>query len=263
MLEASHGAIDVWCVYYDAIRDEGLLAQYWDMLSAPERVRQQQFYFPADRHRYLVTRAAVRTILSRYAALAPAQWEFANNAYGRPAIANPGMAPGLVFNLSHTSDLIVVGVTRGLELGVDTEPMTARAAPLEQAGYFFSASESAALRALPLAMQPTRFFQYWTLKESYIKARGKGLSIPLTDFGFELGPGTDGILGVDPRLKDDPARWHCWQYRADGDYLVSICASALHATPPAIRFWKSVPLAGDCAAAFALLARTRHPQAPA
>ncbi len=263
MLEASAGAVDVWCVYYDAIRAEDLLAQYWDMLSPAERVQQQRFYFPADRHRYLVTRAAVRTILSRYAALAPTEWEFANNAYGRPSIANPGVAPGLAFNLSHTSDLIVVGITRDLELGVDTEPMTARPAPLEQADYFFSSRETAALRALPVSMQQARFFQHWTLKESYIKARGMGLSIPLADFGFEFGPGTGVTLSVAPRLNDDPARWHCWQFQADGGYLVSICASALAPAPPAIRFRKVVPLGADCAADFPLLARTRHAQAPA
>lgn len=54
------------------------------MLSTEELRQQRRFYFERDRHRYLVTRAMVRTVLSKYAAIAPEQWRFTTNSYGRP-----------------------------------------------------------------------------------------------------------------------------------------------------------------------------------
>jgi 4'-phosphopantetheinyl transferase len=80
---------------------------------------------------------------------------------------------------------------------------------LDVADRFFSPSEVAALRALPREEQLDRFFFYWTLKESYIKARGMGLAIPLSQFSFELDSARErGIrIRFDPELKDDPARW--------------------------------------------------------
>jgi 4'-phosphopantetheinyl transferase len=54
-----------------------------------------------------------------------------------------------------------------------------------------------------------RFFLYWTLKESYIKARGMGLALPLSAFSFELdSPGSGVRVQFDPSLADDPGRWH-------------------------------------------------------
>jgi 4'-phosphopantetheinyl transferase len=64
----------------------------------------------------------------------------------------------------------------------------------------------AALRALPLSQQRARFFDFWTLKEAYIKARGLGLSLPLERFWFTVSAGAIGI-DIDPSLGDHPARW--------------------------------------------------------
>jgi 4'-phosphopantetheinyl transferase len=49
-----------------------------------------RFRFGNDQRRYLLTLVLLRTVLSRYAVLDPAQWSFALNAYGKPEIANPG-----------------------------------------------------------------------------------------------------------------------------------------------------------------------------
>jgi 4'-phosphopantetheinyl transferase len=39
---------------------------------------------------------------------------------------------------------------------------------------------------LPESPQRQRFFELWTLKESDVKSRGMGLSIPLNKFPFDL-----------------------------------------------------------------------------
>ena len=112
MLALDPGQIHLWFVFCDEIADESLLRQYREMLTEEERNQEQRFHFPKDRHRYLLTRALVRTTLSRYAAIAPSQWRFSADAYGKPAIINQDPLVGKIsFNISHTQGLIVLGVT--------------------------------------------------------------------------------------------------------------------------------------------------------
>jgi 4'-phosphopantetheinyl transferase len=80
------------------------------------------------------------------------------------------------------------------------------------------------LQTLPEPLQPLRFFQYWTLKESYIKARGMGLSIPLDRFSFDASQPTRITFSVDPILEDDAAHWTFWQWSLAEGYLLALCA---------------------------------------
>ncbi|MFT7578582.1 MAG: 4'-phosphopantetheinyl transferase [Myxococcota bacterium] len=150
----------------------------------------------------------VRTALSRHAARAPQDWRFVSNQYGAPAIVDAQQDDAkLRFNLSHTRGLVAVVVAREIAVGVDVEHTERRARLAVIARRFFAPSEVEALLALDEAGHRDRFFAYWTLKEAYIKARGMGLAIPLGQFFFDVDrrPIT---IGFDPRLDDDPARWH-------------------------------------------------------
>src|SRR5438094_1123446 len=104
--------IHVWLAFYDEIADERLHAAYRELLDAAEKEQEPRFHFARDRRRYLVTRALVRTVLSRYVSIHPRDWVFAANAYGRPDIVNAQARDAcLTFNISHTHSLIVLGVT--------------------------------------------------------------------------------------------------------------------------------------------------------
>lgn len=170
------------------------------------------------RHEFTVARALLRRTLSRYDGRAPDAWRFVLNEHGRPCFpANPDADPpehALRFNVSHTAGLIVVAVARDSEVGVDVEDTERRGRTVTLADRWFSPAESAALRALPQAQQRDRFFDLWTLKESYIKARGMGLALPLKHFSFEFtgeltGELTGGRIGftTDPVLADDARAW--------------------------------------------------------
>ena len=67
--------------------------------------------------------------------------------------------------------------------------------------------EVADLRAVPEPDRQKLFFDYWTLKEAYIKARGFGLALPLADFAFRLAPPAPPQISFEPSLPDDPATW--------------------------------------------------------
>ena len=81
-LVASERHIDVWLAYYHEIADPKLHQSYRALLTEEERGKEFRFYFPDDQRRYLVTRALVRTVLSRYLHVPPTDWRFANNRYG-------------------------------------------------------------------------------------------------------------------------------------------------------------------------------------
>ncbi len=198
----------LWVARPGEIRDPELLVAYDALLTVDEREKVARYRFEKDRHTGLVTRALLRTVLSRYAPVSPKDWRFVANEYGRPEIQEPREERSLRFNLSHTLGLVVCLVSRDREVGVDVEDRTRGGELLDVADRFFSPLEVKALRALPPEEQMDRFFLYWTLKESYIKARGMGLALSLSAFSFDLDrPGNGVRILFDPSLEDDPARW--------------------------------------------------------
>ncbi|MEX1830091.1 4'-phosphopantetheinyl transferase superfamily protein [Luteibacter sp. CQ10] len=218
------GEVHLWMARYPQFDDPVARARCDAVMSDEERSQTERFYFPDDRLRHRVTRALLRNTLSRYAPVEAGAWRFTVNAYGRPAIdPGHGEARALSFNLSHTRGLIVLAVARDIDLGVDVENIRHRAAPLDIADRFFSTEEVAALAMLEAEARPRRFYEYWTLKESYIKARGMGLSLPLDGFAFSY-TATDAIaLAIDPALADDPERWEFWQWHPIDDCLIALC----------------------------------------
>lgn len=185
--------------------------RYLPLLTPDEHERMARLIFDRDRQRFLLTRALVRTMLSRYAPVAPADWRFIANVHGRPEIADRRAdVPDLRFNISHTDGLVACAVTIGREVGVDVEHIGRRLIH-DIAARFFAPREVADLRALPEDEQARVFFDYWTLKEAYIKARGFGLALPLADFAFHLSPDRTPAISFEPALPDDPTSWQFTQ----------------------------------------------------
>jgi len=242
LLSLSRAEAYLWYVFPETLTDPGLLSAYQQLMSPEERSQQQRFRFAKGRYEYLVTRALVRTTLSRYAAVDPREWRFDKNPYGKPTIAHPkGIAP-FSFNLSHTEHLIVCLIALDREVGVDAEDMERAGETVEVADRFFSPTEVAALRALPAQSQRRRFFQYWTLKEAYIKARGMGLSLPLEQFSFHLAAGYRARISFDPRLEDQPQSWQFAQFRPTARHMVALAIRRGADPDLHIRLKQTVPL---------------------
>ena len=220
--------VDLWLAFYDNIVDEAILCEMSGLLSAAEKRQQMLFYCASDRKRYLVTRAMVRAVLSRYTGVKPSDWEFTTNAYGRPEVSNilgNGCAiSGIVFNVSHTDGLIALAIGIDRELGVDVENIAIADICPDLGNRFFSKEEVAELGKVSHERKLRRFFEYWTFKESYIKARGMGLSIPLDKFTI-LFPSESSVgISIDAALHDDASRWGLRQYWPGEDYVLAICA---------------------------------------
>jgi len=247
--ELADHEVHLWFADYDQV-NAALLSRYRSLLTDAERDQESRFHFVRDRCRYVVTRTLVRTTLSMYYPLAPKDWRFSTNAFGRPevcaATARIGGCADLRFNLSHTHSVIVLAVARGTAIGIDVESATTREISMDVAEHFFASTEVRELSRMPLLEQRRLFFEYWTLKESYIKGRGMGLSIPLDKFAFSLAVPSSIFFEVHPELADDAARWQFWQFAVGDNYVVALCAQRRAvAAPKQVRARAVLPLVGD------------------
>jgi 4'-phosphopantetheinyl transferase len=192
-------------------------------LSGDELARAARFHFPRDRARFIAAHAIVRNVLGGYLNASPAMLEFSSNGHGKPALAG-NLRNALSFNLSHSGEVVVVALTRDREVGVDVEEYVPNRADAAVAEHYFSPSEVACLRALPESIRPRAFFNCWTRKEAYIKARGLGLAIPLDSFDVSLAPDEPATL-LRPSVDDDVGTWQLRHLELGERYIGALAAS--------------------------------------
>ena len=234
----------LWCAYPDDLLAPEEAQACADLLNPEERARGERFRFEDRRREHIATHALKRIALSASMPRAPHDWQFQENAHGKPFI-DPvcGSANGLCFNLSNSSKLVVCLIAHaanpGVEVGVDVEPHARAAEIVPLASHVFSLAERAQLDLLPEAERPDRALSLWTLKESYIKARGKGLSLSLSGFSFLFGGPQDIRLEVDPSLNDNADRWRFCLLNHANHRIAVMVESRI---PPAINFWEAQPI---------------------
>jgi 4'-phosphopantetheinyl transferase len=175
----------------------------------------------------------VRTVLSQYIDVSPQSWSFLANAYGKPEIATPSAGRSLRFSVANTDGLVTCAVALDRDIGVDAEVIDSTVETEEIADRFFARAEVSDLRALPPDERPYRFFEFWTLKESYIKARGLGLSLPLEKFAFVVQRRRSIEVVFDPSIVDDqglvedPRNWHFSLLQPIKSHLIAVALGRL------------------------------------
>lgn len=241
-LPLAPGELHLWYGFPAEMAGTDLAVRYLALLSDSERARHARFLGQDDAQRYLFARALVRTVLSRYADVAPADWVFTRNAHGKPAVADadrPGCA-GLSFNVSHAAGLVVMVVGRDTRIGVDTEPVD-RPIGAAVVGRVLADCEAASFYALPEEQRGRRFVELWTLKESWLKAIGTGLDVAPRRMGFVLGEGTTVQARFDKSAAETGGNWQFLQFIVEGQHVLAICTD--QAPSPALRCWRTLPSA--------------------
>lgn len=231
-----------WYSRVGELNDAALLAAYEAILSGAERQRHESFHFAEDRKLYLVAHALLRTTLSRFAAVQPQEWEFSGGEFERPEIAGAAPSDRIRFNLSHTSGLTVCVITRNAAVGIDVECLDRRVDCTSIAQHYFAPQEARDLAARSGAERDVRFLEYWTLKESFVKARGGGLSIPLDSFHLHNQDGAWRICFADGNL--NPAEWQFQCLRPTANHVLSIAIHRPGQPDYLISCEESVPLVG-------------------
>ena len=166
--------------------DSSLIDQAQRLLCHKEQQRATCFLQDSTRNRFILAHALCRVMLSCYGAYKPKQWLFRKENRGRPHIDSAMNQHGLDFNISHTYDRVGCALGLGRRVGLDLELKSRSAsidalvkrqfAPAEQAQFFNCRAED----------RKRLFFQFWTLREAYIKVKGLRLIESPSEFSFDL-----------------------------------------------------------------------------
>ncbi|WP_305843145.1 4'-phosphopantetheinyl transferase family protein [Photobacterium leiognathi] len=151
-------------------------------LSSQEKERATHFHCYQDRNNYIIAHSLKRILLGAITGIEPLKLSFKTNDYGKPELATSQSETDIQFNLSHTKGLVAVAMAYQIKVGVDVEWFDKKIDIFNIARSFFSEQDMTLLNLLPWSHKNKGFFHLWSLKEAFIKAIGKGLSIPLNSF---------------------------------------------------------------------------------
>jgi|SRR5690349_17088214 len=165
-------------------------SRLYALLDRDEAERSRQFSSDQLRRRYIARRGQLRELLSRYTSQSPAGIRFFCNDFGKPFVKDSG----LQFNLSHSANICLFAIGRAGELGCDVERRDPAFPSGAIARAFYAPGEVRALEMVDRSRQVEAFFNCWTRKEAYIKARGYGISLPLDSFEVSLAPDEPAAL---------------------------------------------------------------------
>jgi 4'-phosphopantetheinyl transferase len=223
--------VDVWRAELEVGPAE--LCRLRATLSPDELARAARFHFSRDQRRFIAGRGILRDVLARYLERSPVEIHFSYGAFGKPSLAPYCAGDGLRFNLSHSDNVALYAVARVREVGIDLERIEPGFTEDGIAEKFFSRKEVACLRSLPADTRPHAFFNCWTRKEAYVKARGAGLQIPLDSFDVSLAPGEQAVF-----LSEAEAGWSLQALTLDPDYVAAI---AVEGNDWQLRLWQWQP----------------------
>lgn len=174
----------------------------------------EKFRFSADKQRSLIGDLIVRKFYTKKLNLDPFQLEFDYNKHEKPFLKG---YPKAHFNISHSGDYVVVAFS-DCPVGIDIEKNKGNR--LKVARRFFTREELDDLYAFQEEeKQIDYFYTLWTLKESYMKALGKGISMSLNSFSFKK-------FYMDYRLRysSEDMGFQFTSYKVHPDYACHLCS---------------------------------------
>lgn len=219
--------VHVWAIRLDGSEDR--VRRLARVLSRDEMDRANRFRFDVHRHRFIAARSAMRHLLAEYSGVAPEALRFHYGHRGKPDLPD---FPWLHFNLSHSEERALLGVTRIAPVGVDVEHLRSMPDLMDIAERFFARGEVERLSQQPSSEHEPCFFRCWTRKEAYLKAIGEGLAVPLNRFEVTHEPDREPRF-LDFRDPDEtPEAWSLHHLDPDEGYFGAV---ALRASPQAVR----------------------------
>ncbi|SBT13817.1 4'-phosphopantetheinyl transferase family protein [Vibrio celticus] len=244
--------VDLWLCSLSNLNDQpDIVSQLKKRLTTDEIAKVERYRMPSSQTQALYVRNYLRKVLSSYSDLMPEAWRFEYGEKGKPRlIEKQQIETGLNFNISHSKEHLLIAVCqregKSLQLGVDIEHARSSTNIDSIMKHYFSDTELTDLLELSKEEQRERFFDLWALKESYIKATGKGLATSLRSFSFdfsnltkqvvELGS-SDAKSGLDSEIRlhsgiglnldsaqqdDSSTDWQCCLGRLDEQYRFAV-----------------------------------------
>jgi 4'-phosphopantetheinyl transferase len=179
--------VHVWRVFLPEL--EPYKGQLESVISDEERAWAQRFRLPDIRSSFILRRGFLRTLIQNYTEIRADRVEFCHSAWGKPELLGSKEVGCLQFNTAHSRDSMILAFGKDLSVGVDLEYVDKNYPVIKVATRFFTPQESATLREAESHRLVSLFFEIWVRKEAFLKAIGRGLSLPLDSFEVPLNTG--------------------------------------------------------------------------
>jgi 4'-phosphopantetheinyl transferase len=208
--------INVWIVNATS---ELHLGPYFGYLSVAETQKAAKFRFQKDKANFVLGRSILRILAGHYLSEDPKKVKFKYNKYGKPQLADSNI---LRFNIAHSEDSIVLGFSENMAIGIDVEKIKTDFDIMEIARNYFSEREIEALGNFPPSQRARAFYRCWTRKESFIKAKGTGLSFPLNAFTVSLNRDDSAKLLETQWQASERSEWNLYSFTPSEGYLAAL-----------------------------------------
>lgn len=205
------GHIHVWKVKTHPTVD--LLERCRSALSDLEMKRIPFFKFEQVQQNYIISQGMLRILLGGYLNITPHEIKLGRYSKGKPFSLDD---PKLYFNVSNSGGLAVYGFSRDGEIGIDIEHERLLPDLEEMITKNFTSNEIKFINAKP-AEKSQRFFRFWTVKESYLKAIGEGMRLPPDCLEFSIEGSKVRLLSVKGVFEQED--WHFEEFSPAKDYV--------------------------------------------
>ncbi len=152
--------------------EERYYQRYRSLLDETEQAHADRIRNPVLHRRYVEVHGRTRLLLADYLHESPATILIGKGEHGKPYLIDH---PQLAFNLSHSGPYLVMALGWECQLGIDIELCKERASLADLVRKCLADEEAAYWYALPEAMKTREFYRFWTRKEAFVKATGRGL----------------------------------------------------------------------------------------
>ena len=197
--------------------DRNIETEEFDFLlshvSEEKKERISRFHMFEDAQRTLIGDVLARYAICNRLGIKNNDLVFGTNEYGKPILLGQN---GIHFNISHSGNWVVCAVDDNT-VGIDVEVI--KPIDFKIAESFFSRNEYISLINQQEDIKLKYFYMIWTLKESYIKTEGKGLSIQLNSFAIRI-RNNDISVSVDGEIQE----FHFYQSFLDSNTVYAVCA---------------------------------------
>jgi 4'-phosphopantetheinyl transferase len=194
-------------------------------LHPTERARHERIRIERAARQFLLSRGVLRHLLGCCLGKRPRDVRLTHLAHGKPVLATADNARDLRFNLSHSHGKVVFAFTRGRDVGVDIERVRPEVRCDMLAQRFFSPHEVRTLMSLRDGHRTAAFFECWTRKEAFVKAKGTGLTLKLADFDVAFGPGTPAALLRTAWDHAEAGQWQLMNLDVHEDYAAALAVT--------------------------------------
>lgn len=192
--------LKVWALRHSKKLDNQTFQAMLSFIDEDKKSKILKLYKWQDAERSLLGNFLVRAALCEMLQIKNEDIRIKRNKMGKPYADN---IPQVFFNISHSGDWIV-GVLDSFPVGIDIEQI--KDLDLDMAGKILDRDDFAEMMKQKESQRPEYFYRCWTFNESYMKMRGRGISIPLS-----------GVKKITEKA-------FFKTYPLDADYMLAVCS---------------------------------------